>query len=165
MAKAYTQKPGIDFDETFSPVIKMPTLRCILVLASHNHWPIYQLDVDNAFLHGDLHEEVYMQMPKGIPNPEHKVCRLKKSIYGLKQASKQWFAKLVTKLQSQGFVQSKSDYSLFIKRSENQVTIVAVYVNDIVLTGNHSSSITTLKEHLHSIFRLRIQAPSITSLA
>ena len=133
----------------------MPTLRCILAIASHHNWPVYQLDVNNAFLHGDLHEEVYMQMPKGIPNPDHKVCKLKKSIYGLKQASRQWFAKLVTELESQGFIQSKSDYSLFIKRSANQITIAAVYVDDIVLTSTDPSSIKALKQHLHSIFSIK----------
>jgi len=87
---------------------------------------MFQLDVNNAFLHGDLDEEVYMQMPKGIPNPENKVCRLRKSLYGLKQASRQWFTKLKDTLLSLGFVQSKNDYSLFLHKTSTNITILAV---------------------------------------
>ncbi|KAL8120925.1 hypothetical protein AgCh_017922 [Apium graveolens] len=152
VAKGFNQKYGIDYQETFSPVVKMATVRSILSLAASRGWKIFQLDVNNAFLHGELHEEVYMLVPEGMPNSENKVCRLKKSIYGLKQASREWFAKLLHELKCQGYVQSKNDYSLFTKRSGTDITIAAVYVDDIIITGTNLDAITAFKEHLHKYF-------------
>lgn len=97
------QKYGVDYLDTFSTVIKMPNIRCIISLAASKKWPVHQLDINNAFLHGDLVEEVYMKVPLGLPNLDNKVCRLKKSLYGLKQASRQWFHKLSSALTLEGF--------------------------------------------------------------
>jgi len=119
--RGFTQQYGLDYQEVFSPVVKMTTIRTVLALAAHRKWGTYQLDVNNAFLHENLDEEVYMEMPKGIPNPENKVCRLKKSLYGLKQASRQWFIKLKDTLLSLGFVQSKNDYFLFLNKTSTNI--------------------------------------------
>ena len=155
VAQGFTQKYGTNFEKTFSPVVKMSTIRCVIAVTAHKGWPIFQLDVNNAFLHGELHEEIYMRMPDGIPNPEHKVCKLTKSLYGLKQASRQWFARLLTELQQQDFNQSKKDYSLFIKKYGSHITLVVVYVYDVFLTGTETSSINNLKAHLHMLFGIK----------
>ena len=96
-----------------------------------------------------------MRLPPGLPNPENKVCKLKKSIYGLKQASRQWFAKLVHELKHQGFIQSKNDYFLFIKRQGKDITMAAVYVDDIILTGTNNTTVDALKQHLNLIFGIK----------
>lgn len=155
VAKGYTQRYGIDYQETFSPVIKMNTVRCLIALAAHKKWQLFQMDVNNAFLHGTLKEEVYMRVPDGIPHGPNQVCRLNKSIYGLKQASREWNETLVDELLHQGFCQSKLDYSLFTCKDVQDITIVAVYVDDILVIGTNSTKIESLKQHLHSQFGIK----------
>lgn len=133
----------------------MTTIRCIVALAASKKWLIYQLDINNAFLHGDLHEVVYLRVPDGLPHPPNTVCKLKKSLYDLKQASRQWFPKLTIELLHQGFIQSHNDYSMFIRKSSTSMIIVVVYVDDIIITEDDSAAITALKQHLHNTFSIK----------
>ncbi|GJT37724.1 putative RNA-directed DNA polymerase [Tanacetum coccineum] len=156
VAKGYNQKEGIDFDETFSPVVKIVTVRCVINLAVQYDWSIFQLDVNNAFLYGDLDETVYMSLPEGFFNPrDNRVCRLKKSLYGLKQAPRQWNAKLTQTLIEHGFIQSKSDYSLFTKSESGKFMVLLVYVDDIIITGNNVDEIEKFKKYLNSKFMIK----------
>lgn len=140
VAKGFTQKEGIDYAETFSPVVRMTTIRCLVTVAVKNHWILHQLDVNNAFLHSLLDEEVYMIPPQGLLlTDSQQVCKLKKSLYSLKQAPRQWNRRLTEFLFSLGFLQYKYDYSLFTQHLDNQVIYLIVYVDDVIITGNNSA--------------------------
>ena len=158
VAKGYTQKQGVDYTETFAPVAKMVTVRTFLAIAVHHNWHIAQLDINNAFLHGDLNEEVYMCLPQGykvntaIPNP---VCKLKKSLYGLKQANRQWYTKLTSFLITLGFKQSYADTSLLIYNKGADFLALVIYVDDILLAGNNNKLITHFKEQLDHKFSIK----------
>ncbi|MCI00073.1 hypothetical protein A2U01_0021089, partial [Trifolium medium] len=134
VAKGYTQVEGEDFNETFAPVAKMTTVRCLLTVAVAKGWELHQMDVSNAFLHGDLEEEVYMQVPNGYDTPKAgMVCRLRKSLYGLKQASRNWYSKLSQALIEYGFQESHADHSLFTYSKEGKFMAVLIYVDDLVI--------------------------------
>ncbi|KAJ0833725.1 putative RNA-directed DNA polymerase [Helianthus annuus] len=138
VAKGFHQQYGKDYFETFSPVTKPVTIRTILSIALSKNWPLRQLDVNNACLHGTLHEEVFMSQPPGYVHPQfpNHVCKLKKSLYGLKQAPRAWYNELTNFLLHVGFQKSLSDASLFIYNHHNTICYFMVYVDDIVLTGN-----------------------------
>lgn len=162
------QRYGVDYDQTFAPVAKMATVRSLLAVASVKHWHIEQMDVKNAFLHGSLDETVYMQMPPGYKGEGgrisvnqsqdkvcDKVCKLRKSLYGLKQAPRQWFAKLSEVLKEMGFAQSKCDYTLFTKAHEGGLTVLLVYVDDIILAGDDMKQISAVKQSLSTKFHMK----------
>ncbi|CAA7020467.1 unnamed protein product [Microthlaspi erraticum] len=150
------QVEGVDYSDTFAPVIKMSTIRLFLEVAAAKQWELHQMDVHNAFLHGDLDEEVYMRLPPGFRvGDKQMVCRLKKSLYGLKQAPRCWFAKLRTALIGYGFKQSYSDYSLFYLRKEGIEIYILVYVDDLVIGGNDSKAIGDFKQYLGECFHMK----------
>lgn len=147
---------GIDYNETFAPVAKMVTVRTFLEQAAALDWEVHQMDVHNAFLHGDLEEEVYMQFPPGFrTNYKTKVCLLRKSLYGLKQAPRCWFAKLTAALTEYGFHQNRSDYSLFIYVTMGVRLHVLVYVDDLIITGNSVGVISKFKQYLNMKFHMK----------
>lgn len=150
------QIEGVDFTETFAPVACMATVRVFLAVAAIKNWELHQMDVHNAFLHGDLHEEVYMTPPLGLSGVPHgHVCRLQKSLYGLRQAPRNWFSKLATSLRTYGFRQSYADYSLFTYVRGNIELHVLIYVDDLIVAGNDSRTITLFKNYLSSCFHMK----------
>ncbi|WVZ95801.1 hypothetical protein U9M48_041519 [Paspalum notatum var. saurae] len=146
VVRGCSQQAGVDYGETLSPVIKPATIRTVLSLAVSEDWPIHQLDVKNAFLHGTLTETVLAQQPSGFVGPSYPkhVCRLNKSLYGLKQAPRTWFLRFTNFLFTMGFHASKSDPSLFIQNKAGRIAYLLLYVDDIILTANSMTLLTSI---------------------
>ena len=157
VAKGYKQQYGIDYEDTFSPVVKAATIRIVLSVAMSRGWSLRQLDVQNAFLHGVLEEEVYMHQPPGYEDPSHPnyVCKLDKALYGLKQAPRAWYARLCSKLQCLGFVPSKADTSLLYYSKRGHSIFVLVYVDDIIVASSSSQATDALLVDLRAEFALK----------
>jgi len=145
----------MDYEETFAPVAKMTTIRTLIVVASIRQWHISQLDVKNAFLNGDLQEEVYMALPPGISHDSGYVCKLKKALYGLKQAPRAWFEKFSIVISSLSFVSSSHDSALFIKCTDTGHIILSLYVDDMIITGDDIDGISVLKTELARRFEMK----------
>jgi len=154
VAKGYTQLPGLDYTDTFSPVVKASTVHVVLSLAITHGWPLRQLDVKNVFLHGILQEHVYMEQPPGYVDPHfpQHVCKLKKALYGLKQAPRAWFQRFSSFLLKLGFTCSCANTSLFVLHRQQQIIYLLLYVDDIILTGNNNSLLSSFIRQLHLEF-------------
>jgi hypothetical protein len=157
VAKGFKQRYGIDYDDTFSPVVKFATIRLVLSLAVSQGWSLHQLDIQNVFLHVVLEEDVYMKQPPGFEDPSKPTyhCKLDKALYGLKQAPRAWYSRLSLKLQSLGFVPSKADISLFIYHKGSIIIYFLVYVDDIIMTSSSPQAIEALLFDLSSDFAIK----------
>ena len=145
VAKGYVQEHGIDFDEVFAPVARIETIRLLLGLAAASRWEIHHLDVKTAFLHEELVEEVYVTQPEGFEKKgeEHKVFKLKKALYGLRQAHRAWNKKLDQIVKSLKFIKCTKESSMYCKEEEDKLLIVAIYVDDLFVTGNSLQAIVS----------------------
>ncbi|RDX71655.1 hypothetical protein CR513_48958, partial [Mucuna pruriens] len=154
----HTKTYGIDYEETFAPVVKMNTIRVILSLVAHFGWNLQQFDIKNALLHGDLEEKFYMEILPGFysHNEKNKVCRLKKALYGLKQSPRAWFGRFAQVMITLGYRQSQGDHTLFTKHSlDGKLIILLVYVDDMVVTDDDEIEKLTLKEKLATQFEMK----------
>jgi hypothetical protein len=157
----FKQWQGIDFDQTFSPVVKPGTIRTVLHLAASRGWSINQLNVRNAFLHGKLAEQVYCLQPIGFINtgrPDH-VCRLSKSLYGLKQAPRAWYHRFSDELWSIGFTATNSDTPLFVYKNGTDITDLHLYVDDIMLMASSTALLQRVTRHISTAFALKDLRP------
>ncbi|CAL1399312.1 unnamed protein product [Linum trigynum] len=157
VAKGFHQRPSVDFTDTFSPVVKPVTVRTVFTLALTHGWSISQFDVNNAFLQGPLEDEVYMVQPPGFVDPSRPdhVCRLKKAIYGLRQAPRAWYTTLCTFLQEFGFHKTHSDASLFVYSHGETLLYFLVYIDDLLLTGNDPTVLHRFQQALSHRFSLK----------
>ncbi|XP_021727699.1 uncharacterized protein LOC110694843 [Chenopodium quinoa] len=156
-----SQIEGVDCDETFIPVVKPATIRTVLSLAMARKWSIHQLDVKNAFLHGELNECVYMHQPPGFVDKRFPgyVCKLRKALYGLKQAPRAWYQRFANYLLQMGFVIAKMDNSLFIFRHGNDMTYLLLYVDDIVFVTSSDKLREKIISHLRNGFPMTDLGP------
>jgi hypothetical protein len=163
VVKGFRQRKGIDFDEIFSPVVKMSSIHVVLSLAASLDLKIEQMDVKTAFLHGDLEEEIYVEQPEGfrVKGKEDYVCRLKKSLYGLKQAPRQWYKKFESVMEEQGYMKTTFDHCVFVQKfPDGDFIILLLYVDDMLIVGMNSSRIDRLKKQLSQSFAMKDLGPA-----
>ena len=138
VAKGYAQQYGINYTEVFAPVARLDTVRVLLAVTAQYSWEVFQLDVKSAFLHGELQEEVYVQQPAGFitKGKENHVYKLRKALYGLRQAPRTWYSKIEAYFAREKFVRCSSEHTLFTKRVYGKFLIVSLYVDDLIFAGN-----------------------------
>jgi hypothetical protein len=158
VAKGYTQIKGVDFNETFTLVSRLESIRILLSIACHLGFKLYQMDVKSAFLNGILHEEVYVEQPKGFQDPHHPhhVYKLKKALYGLKQAPRAWYERLTTYLLTKGFTRPQADRTLFIRNQGTNKLIAQIYVDDIIFGATLDSFAHEFSEEMKQEFEMNM---------
>ena len=154
-AKGFTQEHGIDYEETFAPVARISSVCALLTVTAASKWDIFQMDVKDAFLNGDLSEEVYMQPPPCLSVDSNKVCHLRRALYGLKQAPQAWFAKFSSTISRLGYMASHYDSALFLRRNNKGTILLLMYVDDMIITCDDLSGIQELKDFLSQQFEMK----------
>ena len=155
--KGYNKKEGFDYFDTYSPVTRISSIRVLIAIAAIHNLEIHQMDVKTAFLNGDLDEEIYMEQPEGfiVPGQENKVCRLVKSLYGLKQATKQWHEKFDSVMMTNGFKINECDKCVYVKNAERGSVIICLYVDDMLIMGSNNEVIKTTKKMFNNKFNMK----------
>jgi hypothetical protein len=153
----FMQRAGINFGETFTPVVKPATIQMVLTIAASKRWPMRQLDVSNAFLHGHLKEHVMCQQPTDFvdANRLDAVCLLDRSLYGLRQAPRAWFDRFAKFMITIGFTPTRSDSSLFVLRRGEDIAYLLLYVDDIVITGSSQALLQQIVNPLRGEFAIK----------
>ena len=156
-AKGFTQKAGVDFHETYAPVAKMNSIRTILSIVTTEDLELHQADVDTAFLYGEMDTDVYIRQPSGFvePGKEDWVCHLKKSLYGTKQAARQWYKKVHSTVTKNGFEECQSDNCVYIRRIDSEFSILALYVDDLIIASTTLLGVKMILDFLKCDFSIK----------
>ena len=157
VVKGYKQQYGVDYTEVFSPVARHDTIRLVIALAAQNSWPIFQLDVKSAFLHGYLEEQVFIEQPPGYikVGNEDGVYKLKKALHGLKQAPRAWYSRIEAYFLKDGFIKCPYEHTMFVKVGDRRkILIVFLYVDDLLFTGNCDTMFGEFKKSMRNEFEM-----------
>lgn len=156
VAQGCRQEYGVDYVETFAPVARLSSIRAVLALVAHHDWELHQMDVRSAYLNGDLDEEIYMKQPTGYveEGKEGYVCKLKKGLYGLKQAGRLWHKKIDTVLKSMGFAALPADNCVYVYRRENTIVLLSLYVDDLLISSDSLTKVNEIKGELSAAFEM-----------
>ena len=152
VAKGYTQMPGMDYTDTYAPVVHLETIRTLLALAISENWEIQQMDIKGAYLNGRIKEEIYMKQPNGYDDGTNHLCRLIKSLYGLKQAGREWNIEFNQQLKSHGWNPSMVDPCAYFRKTTEGIEIIVVWVDDLLLFASNKELMAKMKSELQSIF-------------
>lgn len=156
VAKGYSQVAGVDFNETFAPVAKFTTIRTIVAIGASIDLEMHQMDVKTAFLNGELEEDIYMEQPQGFIDQDkpNLVCKLKKSLYGLKQSPRAWYQRIDSFFVKEGFIRSEADHSLYVLQAKDFLLVVILYVDDLIILSNTMVKLDWLKKKLEKEFEM-----------
>jgi hypothetical protein len=156
VAKGYVQEQGVDFEEVFASIARMESVRLLMALAAQESWKLHHMDVKSVFLNGELEEEVYVKQPPGYikEGEEHKVLKLHKALYGLRQAPRAWNIKLDRTLKSLGFQKSPLEHAMYKRGHGRDHLLVGIYVDDLLIIGTDEKEIAKFKLQIKELFKM-----------